>query len=406
MTLITNIITNFTTRAKLAGFLAALMVLALACTTADGQLVQGILQDVDTANGEITIVTMDGKTITLTISTDTAVDTQGEVSSVDTLEPGAAVEVRMSGDGERTTKLSARQAKIEGNVIAIEGSQITIQDDEGREGNVVVIVGENTRIELEEDLPGSLADIKIGAKIEAKFDPETNVAFKIELDQEKDEIEGWTDKVEGNQVTIRTEDGRFLTVTVGENTRIELEEDLPGSLADIKVGAKIEAKFDPVTNVAFKIELDQEKDEIEGWTDKVEGNQVTIRTEDGRFLTVTIGENTRIELEEDLPGSLADIKIGAKIEAKFDPETNVAFEIELDQEKDEIEGWTDKVEGNQVTIRTEDGRFLTVTVGENTRIELNDDSMGTLSDIVKGVKIEADFDPISLTAFKIALEGD
>ncbi|MDA0264423.1 MAG: hypothetical protein O2803_09755, partial [Chloroflexi bacterium] len=80
--------------------------------------------------------------------------------------------------------------------------------------------------------------------------------------------------------------------------------------------------------------------------------------------------------------------------------------IELDQEKDEIEGWTDKVEGNQVTIRTEDGRFLTVTVGENTRIELNDDSMGTLSDIVKGVKIEADFDPISLTAFKIALEGD
>ena len=52
------------------------------------------------------------------------------------------------------------------------------------------------------------------------------------------------------------------------------------------------------------------------------------------------------------------------------------------------------------------GSMLTVTVGENTRIELADDWLGTLADIVNGLEIAVDFDPSSLTAFKIEIEHD
>ena len=84
----------------------------------------------------------------------------------------------------------------------------------------------------------------------------------------------------------------------------------------------------------------------------------------------------------------------------------MAFKLDLEQEEAENEGWVDGIIGNFVTIETEHGRILTVEVDDNTRIELADDSLGTLADIVDGLKIEADFDPSSLAAFKIEIEQD
>jgi len=103
------------------------------------------------------------------------------------------------------------------------------------------------------------------------------------------------------------------------------------------------------------------------------------------------------------------VEVGQEIEIKvlkFDPETGVAFKLDLEQEEAEIEGWVDGIIGNFVTIETEHGRILTVEVDDNIRIELADDSLGTLADIVDGLKIEADFDPSSLAAFKIEIEQD
>ena len=330
MSAVTESINALTGRARILGFFATLLLLALACTPADAALIQGILQDVDSANGEITIVTEDGKTITLTISIDASVNTEGASSSVETLEPGVSIEVNVAGDGEHATKIYARQSKVHGTVTGINGNEVSILAENGIA--FVVIVDESTRIGLEEDSHGSLTSIPIGAEIEAKFDPDTGVAFKLDLEQEKAEIEGWAEGIVGDQVTIKTEHGRILTLTVGEDTRIELADDSLGTLADIVDGLKIEVDFDPSSLAVFKIELKRDEAEIEGRVENIEADQVTIRTEDGYELTVAVGENVRIELADDSLGTFADIVDGLKIEVDFDPSSFAAFEIEIEQD--------------------------------------------------------------------------
>ena len=326
-------------RVRIIGFLAAVLLGVLACTPADAQFLQGIFQDVDSANGEITIVTKDGKTITLTISTDAPVDTDGAASSFEALEPGVSIEVNVADDGEYATEISARQTKAKGSVVSVGGNQVSIQTGDG--SIVVVTVDETTRIELEEDLPASLADISVGVDIEVKFDPETGVAFKLDFDREEVEIEGLVVNVDDDQVTIKTEHGRVLTVTVGENARIELDDDWPATIDDIVNGLTIEVDFDPSSLAAFKIEIDRDEVEIDGLVVNVDDDQVTIQTEDDRELKVTVGENTRIELADDSQGTLADILAGLKIEVDFDPSTLAAFKIEIEHDEHQQEDTED-----------------------------------------------------------------
>ena len=410
MSTVTKLTKRIPGQARIIGLLAALILAALACTSADVELLQGILQDVDSANGEITIVTKDGKTITLIISTDAPVDTEGASSSFEALEPGVSIEVKVADDGEHATEISARQSKIHGTVVSVEVNddgnyEVSIQPEDG--GSVVlVIVDESTRIELGDDWSGPLADIPLGADIEVKFDSETGMAFKLDWEREEAEIEGWVENIEGDQVTIRTERGRLLTVTVGENARIELDDDWPGTSTDIVKGLKIEVEFDPSSLAVFEIEIEREKSEIEGWVEAIDGDQLTIKTEHSGMLTLTVEADARIELADDSLGTLADIVDGLKIEADFDPSSLAAFKIEIEREKSEIEGWVEAIDGDQLTIKTEHSGMLTLTVEADARIELADDSVGTLADIVDGLKIEADFDPSSLIAFKIEIEQD
>ncbi len=114
-----------------------------------------------------------------------------------------------------------------------------------------------------------------------------------------------------------------------------------------------------------------------------------------------------------MPGTLVNIVDGLKIEVDYDPSSLAAYKIEIEHDEHEsaleqgtveVEGWVENIEGDKVTIRAENGSMLTVTVGENIRIGLADDSLGTLTDIVDGLKIGVDFDPSSLAAFKIEIE--
>ncbi|MEK7354315.1 MAG: hypothetical protein AABZ77_07410, partial [Chloroflexota bacterium] len=75
--------------------LAVTLMATAACTPSDIGLLKGVLQNVDSANGKITIVTNDGKTVTIKISSDTEVATQGGNATAGTLEPGTSVEIKV-----------------------------------------------------------------------------------------------------------------------------------------------------------------------------------------------------------------------------------------------------------------------------------------------------------------------
>ena len=104
-------------------FVPIMLLAALACTAAEAEMLKGILENVDTVNGEITILTKDGKTVILTISTDAPVVTDGAISALETLEPGASVEVEVDEDRLVVRRIKAHQAKVEGTIVGIEGAK-------------------------------------------------------------------------------------------------------------------------------------------------------------------------------------------------------------------------------------------------------------------------------------------
>ena len=283
------------------------------------------------------MVTEDGKTVTLTIATDAPV-TEGAGSTlpgstlpptVETLEPGTAVTVEVSDDGRVAQRVKARQSKVEGVIVKIEGQQVTVQSERGRQ--VTVNVDDRTRIELEDDFPGALADLRVGAEVKIKFDSDSLVAFKINTEEEEAEIEGVVVLVEGDEVTIETEQGRRLTLVVGDRTRIELEDDFPGRISDLQVGVEVETKFDPFTRRAFKIELEKEerKGKIKGVVIEISGNEITVETDRGHRRTITVARSARIELGDGPPGALGDLREGDEVEIRYNSVTGVAQIIEL-----------------------------------------------------------------------------
>ncbi len=384
------------------------LVAAAACTPSEQELIEGFLQNVDSVNGEITIVTKDGRTVTLTIDTEAPVEAEGASPALEGLELGVSVEVEVDEDGRVAQRIEARQAKIEGIITEIEGDNVTVETDRGRTRTLTIT--DSTRIKLDEDFPGILADLQPGLEVKVKFDPESLVAFRVDTEEEEAEVEGTIIAIEGSEVTVETERGRRLTVAVDGGTRIELEEDFPGTLEDLLVGTEVEVKFDPFTRRAFKIEVEEGK--LKGTVVAVSGSTLTIETEDGRRLNLIVGDGTRIELEDaDFPGTLEDLQVGAEIGVKFDQGTMRASKIEIEEKREdgsgkgaEIEGRIVSIEGQAVTVENENGRRRTLTIAEDTRIQLDDDDTGTLADLHVGLEVKVKFDPDTLEATRVEVE--
>jgi len=384
------------------------ILLVLACTASQAALVEGILQNIDAANGEITIATKDGKTITFTIATEAPVETEGASSALETLEPGASVKVEVDDNGQVVQHIEARQAKAKGFIVEVAGNEITIESNRGR--RVTVLVTDSTRIEIEDDFPGILADLRVGIEVEVKFDPDSAVAFKIDTDEEEAEIEGVVVEIDDNEVTIETGRGRRLTLIGGDRTRFELEDDFRGTIAVLQVGSKFEVEFDPFTRTIFKLELEDVEAEIEGTVVEISETAVTIETEGGRRLTLVVDGRTRVELDDYIPGTVADLQVGTEVEAEFDPLTKRAFKFEVEeanysgQGTAEIEGVIVSIVGEEITVETQGGLTRTLTVTDGTRITLEDDLAGTLANLQTGAEVEVEFDPNTSAALEIELD--
>ena len=250
-----------TARSKLFALIVivpAILIAVLACGPIEGEVLEGILQNVDAVNGQITITTKDGKTVTLNIATEATVQTEGVESTLatnlDTLEPGASVEVEVNEGGQAVRRIIAHLAKVEGTIVVIENNEVTVESSRGR--RITALVTDRTRIELEDDFPGRLTDLVVGSKAEVTFDPESRIAFKIEAEDDEGRVAGVVVGVDSDRVTIETSQGRRVTLGVGAWTRFEFEDDFPGTVEGLRIGDEIEAKFDPMTRIAFEFEVE------------------------------------------------------------------------------------------------------------------------------------------------------
>lgn len=161
-------------------------------------------------------------------------------------------------------------AKVEGTLVSVAGDQVTIRTIGGVE--VVVTVNDATVIE-KDDLHANLADLVIGERAEAKFNPTNNIALKLEGgaddngggsggnggnnggNNQGSKVEGTITAVGANSVTIRRLNGTTITVQVASTTKVE-RNDFHVALSAFKVGDRGEARYDPTTLVATKVEAE------------------------------------------------------------------------------------------------------------------------------------------------------
>ena len=252
------VVGGLTPMSKLLALWGPLMLMAaIACVqpldenVVDGKVLEGILQNVDSVNSEITIETKDGETVTLKLGADAPVEADGTSSDLGSLVAGASVEVEVKDDGRVVQRIKSRQAKAEGVVVGMEGDEITVESEGGR--LLTVHVSDHTGIRLEDDSVGILVDLWLGARVGIKFDPENGVALSIYAEQpEAVNVEGVVVEVTDEGVTVETEGGRTVNLVIGARTQIQLEGG-SGTVAHLQPGLGVGAKFDPRTRIASVI---------------------------------------------------------------------------------------------------------------------------------------------------------
>ncbi len=153
-------------------------------------------------------------------------------------------------------------AKVKGTISAIDHTAGTFSVAPARGGaDVNLSVDGRTVIKINKR-HATFSDLSVGNFVETSYDPRTLIARKIEAKTTKPplpvlaKVEGWIASVDLTQgcVTITPKRGGApVSVSATSATVIKLN-GRSATLADLRTGDKAEAKYDPVTLVAVKIE--------------------------------------------------------------------------------------------------------------------------------------------------------
>jgi hypothetical protein len=259
-------------------------------------------------------------------------------------KPGTALANDIVGNGPD-------ECDVEGTIAAINLDQgtLTLTPENGTTDMVFYVDG-STIIEVDGTAVG-LAALQVGTTAEVDYNPETLVAFSIQVDTEQDEtdVEGTVAAVDLVAMTITIQPSwdsiqcYNVVLTVDAATEITLN-DIPATLADITVGIPVKAVYHESTMIAASIAAgdgdDQEEgdSEVEGLVTALGANadSITITPEEdsvectgGTPVTLTVDGSTVIEINGET-GVFGDITLGVWAEVEYDSATMLAKKIEVE----------------------------------------------------------------------------
>jgi hypothetical protein len=230
---------------------------------------------------------------------------------------------------------------------------------------------------------------------------------------ETDEVEGTISAIADPDVTITPKRGRAVVVHVVAATMIRLRDHGPetaGALADLAVGQRAEAHYDPATGNALRIDArvvgGDPSLRVNGTVTAIDAgaSTLTITPGNGHPVDLTTDSNTRISLNE-ASATLADIPVGAKAHARYDGTTLVASVIEAKTDDNghperQVEGLVTAISEAGITIDPQHGEAVELTVDETTRVRINGHS-ALLTAIPLGARAHGKYDGATLLASRI-----
>lgn len=268
----------------LAGILVTVMSLVMAgCTPAELQALQGTLQNIDSISGNVTVKLKDGTTQSFNL-TDVKVATIAQALGKANLEIGDQVVVKARKNGE-VEEVETERAEI-GGVIKSLGTgngtnNITITTK--KQGDITLLVTPNTTIRNRG--AANFSSLQVGQRVEVKYDASTKTALRINVNTEEatGEAAGIIQAIDtGNKtVTITTNKSGNITLTVTANTSIRVEDKGTATFADLKVGQRIEARYDTATKIAIKLMVENDGEGHEG-KGNTQGNKTGNQNKEGK----------------------------------------------------------------------------------------------------------------------------
>ena len=390
--------------------LLAVSFLSFHAEAANKSKLKGILYAVDTTAKTITIKDKSNALIVLNITPDTKIKRNGSIATMTDLVLGD--KITADDDGLFTPhkiKAKGKQVTIvQGGVQSITNGTIQISNRTVRPDPSTLITRNGK--------PASLASITLldNAVTHLRNGSDDAVEDIQSEGPEQGEVEGTISAVDlaASTVSITPEDGSAdVTVNVTAETEIEVDGE-DGTIEDLQVGQKAEAKYDPATFDAFRIEVEDEVEEAEiaGVITNVDVAAATVTIQDANGVSVTVIATSSTEItRDDEPAFLSDLQIGDCAEAKYDAATFEAFEIEAESEcqQGEVEGTITDVNltDSTITLLGNDGNSVTLLVTADTVIE-REGEPAVLSDLQVGDRAEAEFNTVTLIATFINAETD
>jgi len=386
---------------------------------------RGVFTSFDATANKLTMATVQGARSFL-ISSSTLVVRNGAPATAQGLAHGDALLVHTPAAAAGTTATAAdieadgpEEEDVEGTISTITGQDVTITPEHG--SAVTVHVATATVIKIS-DATGThtatLADLAVGMKAEADYDPVSLVADHIRAraaQQHQSEVEGTVSAVDATAGTLSItpqHGGTDVALKTDSATRIS-RNGAVATLADIKVGDKAEARYDATTKVASRIEArsapQQPLAQVEGKVTAVTTASVTITPQHGGPVTLTIDATTKIYLRG-TAATIADVAVGQRAHASYNRTTLLAAVLRVQNDNPPpataaVEGSVTAVSATAITIAPHHGNPVALVIDATTRITRGGHA-ATAADIRVGDRAEAVYATATLLAQRIEAEGD
>ena len=373
----------------------------------------GVISAIDTGANTLTITPKaGGADVVLKVDSTTVITRLFKKVSLADLQVGDRVEVRYDPSTMLASRIEAAPNLVDlmGVVTAIDttGSTLTVIPKNGG-ANIVLNVDASTIIKrLGKSV--TLADIQLGDKVYARYNPVTFLAASIWAMPNLVELVGLVTALDttGNTLTVAPiKGGVNVVLNVDANTVIKRLGKVV-TLADILLGDKVYAKYNPVTFLAASISAQSNLVDLVGFVSAIDAtvNTLTVMPKKGGAnVVLNVDANTIIK-RSGQPATLAEIQLGDKVYARYNPVTFLAARIWAQPYLAELSGLVSAVDttGGTLSVTIKNSSTPVVLKVDPTTVITRNGAAATLADIQLGDRVRAKYNLVTLLATKISAQ--
>jgi hypothetical protein len=165
----------------LVGILVVVMLLGVtSCTPEQIQALQGTLKNLDSVSGNVTVTLKDGSAQTFNFN-DIDLETIRETLGNASLEVGDNVTVKIKDGQVRGMKV--QRAEVGGVIKSLSTDNVTnsVTIATNKKADITLIVTADTIIRIQGKATSTFSDLKVGQRIEVKYDVATGNALRINV---------------------------------------------------------------------------------------------------------------------------------------------------------------------------------------------------------------------------------